>query len=381
MLLESSARRRQLLALVSLLAVGVVLWTIHTIMRPAAAMVHQEEVLDCHYDGDGAHVHNADCYDSGTNLVCPLPLKEPHKHDEDCYVETYELTCGMEEGEDHVHTDDCYEIEYELVCDLEETTEEHIHGPGCFKTVMVDSEGNIVDEDSYEELSLASEEDEEYVEDEALDGAELEVTADGTEGEEGEEDAEAGDDAESEDDASVTEDEPEGENPAEADSADEGSSRKLVLQESGDDEEADESMPAQLFHEQLPGSKREVPISVLAIAPSGAFPAGTTMRVERISSSTVEGAVQQVVGDDVSSASTQIHAVDIRFYDADGNEIEPAREITVSISSDQIADGGQAMLVHVDSDGKGELVDTLSADELAERHMNSQDDELVFEAH
>ena len=136
-LLMSRDRRRRLYQYVAMLGTIVALLVIHALIRRGMAMTHQTVVLDCHYSGDGAHVHNADCYDAGGNLVCPLAVKEPHTHTDECYAEEYILTCGQEEGEGHTHTDECYEVVYTLICGKEETTEEHVHGPGCFKTVEV----------------------------------------------------------------------------------------------------------------------------------------------------------------------------------------------------------------------------------------------------
>lgn len=35
----------------------------------------------------------------------------------------------------------------------------------------------------------------------------------------------------------------------------------------------------------------------------------------------------------------QVHAVDITFRDAEGNEVEPAKKVTVTMASPQIQDG------------------------------------------
>ena len=106
------------------------------------AATHTEQVLDCHYAGEGAHAHDASCYDGEGNLVCPLVERDFHAHDDSCYTETRELACGLDESEDHIHTDACYETVRTLTCGQQEVAEVHTHGPGCFKTVTVDDGDN-----------------------------------------------------------------------------------------------------------------------------------------------------------------------------------------------------------------------------------------------
>ncbi|MBQ3283434.1 MAG: hypothetical protein IJH42_06255, partial [Atopobiaceae bacterium] len=50
------------------------------------------------------------------------------------------LVCGLEESAGHVHTDECYQTDTWLACGKEEVTEEHVHGEGCFKTIIVEDE-------------------------------------------------------------------------------------------------------------------------------------------------------------------------------------------------------------------------------------------------
>ena len=151
-------RYLQILAIICVfVAVGVALY----LRQHGFAMVHEVTVLDCPYDGNGAHTHDASCYDDEGELVCPLDERELHFHDDSCYTEETTLICGQEESEGHTHgeecydeegnltceqeeseghqhTDECYETTRTLTCGKEEVTEEHVHGPGCFKTILVD---------------------------------------------------------------------------------------------------------------------------------------------------------------------------------------------------------------------------------------------------
>ena len=133
------------------------------------AATHTEQVLDCHYTGSGAHTHNDSCYDANGILVCPLEERAYHQHDDSCYTETRELVCGFEESEGHTHTDACFDEEGNLICGLEEseghthtdacyqvtreltctkqeTTETHVHGPGCFREVTVQDSDDTTDD-------------------------------------------------------------------------------------------------------------------------------------------------------------------------------------------------------------------------------------------
>ena len=159
-LLSSSKRQNAYLRLLALAAVAVAIVVAIGLMQNGVAMVHTEVVLDCHATPGVAHTHNVDCYDDNGNLVCPLPEVELHTHDDSCYRETrtlvcqipeqpahqhddscYDedgtLVCGLEATEGHTHTDACYVVSRTLTCGLDEVTEEHVHGPGCFKTVTV----------------------------------------------------------------------------------------------------------------------------------------------------------------------------------------------------------------------------------------------------
>ena len=52
-------------------ALLVVLATVTALRQSGQALTRQVEVLDCHFDGEAAHTHTADCYENG-ELVCNL---------------------------------------------------------------------------------------------------------------------------------------------------------------------------------------------------------------------------------------------------------------------------------------------------------------------
>lgn len=116
--------------------------------------------------------------------------------------------------------------------------------------------------------------------------------------------------------------------------------------------EAASERPAAIFDE-VAGD-----VTVHVEAPEGAFPVGTTMKVEPVEDAQVMDAVQSAVEDPV----TKVSAVDIIFLDASGNEIEPAAEIKVSMSSTVMENVEQPVIVHVDEEGVGETVESEQVD-------------------
>ena len=384
--LLSREKHDQFLAALSVMMVIVALFVFHSVMRQGITLTHKETVLDCHYVGEGAHKHSADCYDKGANLVCPLEERELHKHEDSCYTTHMVLTCDLEEGEDHTHTDECYETVKVLTCGKEEVTEEHVHGPGCFKTVTVrNSDGEIieVDEDraNIEGMELMEEPEEEVevqgepadevdegsleasaVDDEATDVAPTSDTTTSTE----EEDADSGESTSDEDpttsDDTTEQDASEDASEQEATTVEtvdaEGKTHHLIVAD--DNEHEDSDMPAQGFDKVIKDVEGNVLVHVIVRAPEGAFPAGTTMRVVPVTTHDVAGSIEEAVASQTSRKVSEIQAVDITFHDAAGNEIEPAKKITVKMTSDLIGTQDDPLVVHVDNEGVADVVETTS---------------------
>ena len=109
-------------------------------------------------------------------------------------------------------------------------------------------------------------------------------------------------------------------------------------------------LPAQRFEGETDDVK------VTAAAPEGAFPAGTTMTVTAVKESEIIDAVSDAVEGDV----VQVQAVDITFYNADGEEIKPAGEIIITLASKVIAEVEEPIVVHVDDAGKAEVVEQVN---------------------
>ena len=279
-LLQTSKRHTRYVGILALLAVVVAFGVTMGLRRNGRAATVTETVLDCHAAAGVAHTHNADCYDADGNLVCPLQERELHVHDDSCYSTDTKLVCGQEEHthsdacydeegnlvcgmQEHTHSDACYETTRTLTCGKEEVTEEHVHGPGCFKTVTT------------------------TVEDEEAEGTEY---------------------------------------------------------------------PAQEFAESLKQRDNKgvehVVLAVSVKAPEGALPEGTEMTVSGIAAkdiaaleAKVEAAVKQANGD--KAEVKQYQAVDIKFFDKDGKEIEPKKDVEVKITSPKVNEIDSPLLVHV----------------------------------
>ena len=119
--------------------------------------------------------------------------------------------------------------------------------------------------------------------------------------------------------------------------------KKLVLMSQPDEP----TMPAQTFMGSADGMKVNV------TAPEGAFPEGTTMVIAPVyDEETLNTAANAVEGE-----VRKVQAVDITFYNADGEEIEPALPIEVVISGRTVTAASEPVVVHVDNEGAANVVD------------------------
>ena len=155
-----------------------------------------------------------------------------------------------------------------------------------------------------------------------------------------------------------------------------------VPQEEIPEEEPAEEAPAEEVPEEVPAEEpaeeepvKEAPaeeavypeayfegeagvVSVKVFAPEGAFPEGTTMKVASVNSKAVEKVAEGLVDESTGRS----HAVNITFYNADGEEVEPLAPINVSMSASDIADEN-AVIVHMPNNGAAEVVDSEVAEE------------------
>jgi len=203
------------------------------------------------------------------------------------------------------------------------------------------------------------------------------------------EDGAAEDDAQSEASAEAegdSSDELDNDDTDAADANGEGEATDDEQAEDPEDDEAEEAdLPAQSFYGELRDKDDKVTLTVDVEAPEGALPAGTTMQVEAVKAKDIQAAVEKALAKEDSGTLDSIQAVDITFLNAEGEPIEPAAAVNVKLASKQIAkaakdDAKQALVAHITDKGKAEMVDALTDEELEEREIVREDNELLFDA-
>ena len=115
--------------------------------------------------------------------------------------------------------------------------------------------------------------------------------------------------------------------------------------------EAPVAMPARTFE----GATDYITVKVEA--GEGAFPEGTTMQLTDIEDEGVLTDIGDAAVTDDFVEVKRVHAVDITFRDAEGNEIEPLIPISVVMGVREIEQDQEAVVVHVDDDGNAEVVE------------------------
>ena len=112
-------------------------------------------------------------------------------------------------------------------------------------------------------------------------------------------------------------------------------------------------------------------INVFVKAPLNAFPEGTTMKVEPIEDEKVIDSVNAALESSKKKAKS-VKAVDITFYDAQGNEVKPSCDINVSLKSNLIKESANTEVIHIDDNGTGTVVDQADQD--------TAEDEVAFDS-
>ncbi|MBQ9664413.1 MAG: hypothetical protein IJV40_14810, partial [Oscillospiraceae bacterium] len=358
------------------------------------------EVLTCTIPESDGHQHTPDCYTHVTNLICTIPESDGHQHTADCYTrvrgdldcgleesepeldengnvtepghthtdECYqwvdELTCGMTEGEGaHHHTDECYESHDELTCGIPEGEDAHHHTDACYET----RKELICDE---QEIRLHTHTDACYTTDQNgntyLTCGEIEVVEhvhgaecftvveldDGVPERTGDNDISA---EEPENPNAPVEEAPE-EEPEALPSAlptEKPDTENTEADKTADEEPAGVSMPAQSFY----GETSEV--AVYVEAPEGAFPAWSYMTVAPVHDAEILDAAADAVQTEIST----LCAVDICFFDSQGQEIQPLLPIRVTMTSSVVIESEDTVVVHVDGEGAASQVENTESGE------------------
>ena len=145
------------------------------------------------------------------------------------------------------------------------------------------------------------------------------------------------------------------------------------------------AMPAMTLEEKTDDLTTEDPDDKLVVrveAEKGTFPEGTTMKVTPV----VDEKVINKITDEANAKTEEnvavktVQAVDITFYDAAQNKIEPKKQIRVTMTSALVKETDEQMIVHVDDKGKAEVVEHLDEDAQKAKNIEAAEDEIIFEA-
>ena len=151
--------------------------------------------------------------------------------------------------------------------------------------------------------------------------------------------------------------------PAEEAPAEEAPADEPAQEEEPEDEPPVVTYPAQTF------TGRANAVTVNVIAPVGALPAGTVMKVTKV---TDEDALQKIE-DAVEGNVKSIKAVDISFW-FNGQEIEPQKIIKVTLKSNVIEKAvSEVDIIHLDNEGETSLVKQTVNDNADEVSFQSKD--------
>ena len=127
--------------------------------------------------------------------------------------------------------------------------------------------------------------------------------------------------------------------------------------------EAGDSYILNLVNHQLPVSypahyfeNVTTTMTVKVTADEGAFPEGTTMEVADVEDeATISDIAGAVEGENVTI--NRVHAVDITFRNAEGEEIEPLIPISVVMNVIEHPQSADTVVVHMDSEGNTEVME------------------------
>ena len=354
-LLNARVQRTSRRRLLGMLAVFVVVATVAVLMVPAISMTRGE-------------------------LVCGL---EEHVHTDACYEQV--LICGYDSDEaaieaGHEHTDACYELR--LTCE----TPEHVHSSACYDEPVAVQSDNSGDEEIQSDLDGQVEEGEQSAsDDEVVQPAANDDANDSETQLDEENDSHSDDDLIGDIDDGQTNDIAVENNGESADTDDsDANSNAGDSNATENDSNANATMPAQAFDGELIETDEEgvehVTLRVHVEAPKGAFPADTTMQIKEVVSEQIIDAVDEAVIAKTDGKVRQLQAVDITFLDANTNQIEPERDITVTLESPLVAQTDKPLVVHVDDEGKADMVDTLTKKQLKKRNIGVEEDQLLFDS-
>lgn len=343
----------------------VVFAIVYSLIMPAITLEKKT------YCGLEEHTHTDSCYHITKINICGMEESEGHKHTDSCYTKKDVLVCTLEENADHTHTDDCYETEKLLTCGKQEAPG-HTHDDSCFaeqkeltcgKQEHIHSSGCFVERNT--ENSPASQA--------GVDETQQEPKSDPNKEEAKETSAEAA--------AEETKAE---ETSAEDTSAAESPAAETIADETTGAEESD---PAEAESESaaadrtLTADGADYHISVYCPA-EACIPNDAVLEVQEILQDTA--AYDGYVSDAEEALDTEGKTVtfarffDITIVDANGEKIEPAVPVDVTITYDQKTKDDdtaesffdeQLSVVHFAEEG-AEVIDSQTTEEETEKTVD-----------
>jgi len=116
-------------------------------------------------------------------------------------------------------------------------------------------------------------------------------------------------------------------------------------EEATEETEEEDSYPAQSFSRTVNG------MTVKISAPEGALPEDSSVKVKAIKASQIEDAVDNLI-----EGGQVVKAVDITFYNKEGKEIEPKKNVSVTFTSSAFKGLNDPQVVHIKDNGAAERV-------------------------
>ena len=237
-------------------------------------------------------------------LDCHATNDVAHTHNADCYDKDGNLVCPLQERAFHAHTDSCYVVKRKLVCGLKES-EGHHHDDSCYK-VTRKLTCNLP------ELTKNH-----------VHGPGCFVTVTVSDDSEGAPGIGGGDATDID--------------------------NELI------DPQTAAQMPKQSFTHNFmqtaADGSEQLMLRVDVLAPVGALPKGSTMSADWVDIAGLSIGEQNALDAALTQANEgmvlQEQAVDLAFYDADGNEVEPARKLTVTFTSASANTEDKPVVVHI----------------------------------
>lgn len=159
------------------------------------------------------------------------------------------------------------------------------------------------------------------------------------------------------------EDEPDAEGDNEFDADEEATSEEEPVEDEPAEAEV-ANYPAQQFSEELKDDADKLMLTVNVDAPEGALPEGATMKLTPVTEEEVlDAAKEQAAAEtEIDAKRAEAIAVDITFYDANGEVIEPQAEVHVTMSAPAVAKEDELAVVHMPEEQPAEVLEMTAVD-------------------